>query len=377
MALLDMAYSFGVHCLVVHVNYHKRETAARDEQYVREYCLRKEIQVFVYDARKSQGNFQDYARNFRYAKCAEIGKVYHALGVMVAHHLLDDVETYLIQKQRHSQVTYYGLKSSTIIHEMNVVRPLLKWMKEDLMTYCSENKISYGIDESNQSDEFLRNRIRKEILKDDLSLPLLMAEKDQLNQDLEHYKSIYQNQLKQQTMSIDAFHALPYPMLFLQLWIRTYVDLKQISEDHLCELYQQIETAHDFKQKLGSWRLIKQYGHISLLSAPQPYTYSLKAVGSLKTTNFEIVTSEQAKHAFFVETADFPLTIRNAHIGEVYLKDGVSHKLSRWFISHKIPQNERERWPVVLNCKNEVIHIYRIRLSRSFNTTKTCLYMIK
>jgi len=379
MALLDMAFSSDVHCVAVHINYHKRETAQRDEQIVKDYCSKHQQPCFIFNAPEAKGNFQDTARQFRYLKCAQIAKQVDAQGVMVAHHLLDDVETFLIQKQRGSQVTHYGLKSSTVIQDVIVERPLLKWMKENCINYCFENKIDYGIDESNLSDDYLRNRIRKELMSQELSqvLPLIIAEKDQLNLSLEHFKNNHHTQLNQTTLTVDQFHRLSQPLLFLQSWIRTHVDLKHLSDDHLNELLKQISGSKDFKQKLGSWRLIKQYGQISLLSAPQSYTYSLKTSGSLKTPEFEIVTEAQANHAFFVEAADFPLTIRNAQAGEVYHKNGVPHKLSRWFISHKIPQSERERWPVVLNCKNEVIHIFRIRLSRSLNTPKTCLYMIK
>ncbi|KAF0225003.1 MAG: tRNA(Ile)-lysidine synthase [Erysipelotrichaceae bacterium] len=379
MALLELARVNKVQCLAVHVNYHKRDTADRDMLIVETYCVTNKIPLFIFDAGESTGNFQDFARQFRYEKFAEVAKNQHALGVLVAHHLMDDVETYLIQKQRRSQVTYYGLKSQTTLHDITVERPLLKITKEALMAYCDEQKIEYGIDESNFSDDYLRNRIRKELINEKLhgKIASILSEKDKENQDLNAFKIQYQYQLEQDHISLEDFNALEYPVLYLQLWIRAHVKMKLLSEDHLVEILRQIQTTQNFKQKLGLYRLIKQYGQIVLLSPQVSYTYLLKEVGHLETPYFEILCTADPQHAFEVTESDFPLTIRNAQKGETYVVDEKPHKLSRWFISHKISQGERESWPVVLNCHNEVIHIARIRIPRCLNTHKTHLYMIK
>ncbi len=379
MALLDLAKTSGVQCLAVHVNYHKRDTADRDMLIVENYCDLNKIPLFIFDAWEGTGNFQDFARRFRYEKFTEVAKNHHALGVLVGHHLMDDVETYLIQKQRRSQVTYYGLKSQTMINGITVERPLLKIQKEDLITYCNEHNIEYGIDESNFSDDYLRNRIRKELTNDELlgRISTILSEKEKENQDLNAFRIQYQYQLQQDYISLEAFNTLEYPVHYLQLWIRAHVPMKYLSEDHLIEIYRQIQQSQNFKQKLNSWRLIKQYGQIVLLPPQVSYTYLLKEMCNLKTPYFEILTQADPQHVFEVIDSDFPLTIRNAKNGDTYTIDGKSHKLSRWFISHKIPQGERETWPLVLNCHNEVIHIARIRIPRSLNTHKTHLYMIK
>jgi tRNA(Ile)-lysidine synthetase-like protein len=378
MALLDMAYKAKVECFVVSVNYHKRDSADRDERLVKDYCETREIDCTLVDAPEGSGNFQDFARVFRYEKFAEVAKTKHALGVMVAHHWMDDLETYLIQKQRRSQVTYYGLQERAVISKTLVVRPLLNFHKEELMDYCDRNKIAYGIDESNTSDDYLRNRLRKELMAySSKELSELFEEKTKDNEDLALYQNKHLKHLNQTTVQVSDFNCLEYPVLFLQLWIRKHTDLKVLSEDHLKELFRQLSNSASLKVKLGSWRLIKQYGQISLLSEPSPYTIVLKKPEDLKTAFFEIKTESEEKHGFIVESSDYPITIRNAIKGEIYYLDGSAHKLSSWFISHKIPQSERESWPVVVNCRNEVIHIARIRIDRHLYTSISKLYMIK
>jgi tRNA(Ile)-lysidine synthase len=378
MALLDMAYKAKVVCFVVHVNYHKRDSADRDMNLVKVYCAQHDIPCVVYDAPEGSGNFQDFARVYRYEKFAEEVKKNNAMGVMVAHHWLDDLETYIIQKQRRSQVTFYGLQERTLINKNVVLRPILKLKKDDLIRYCEENRIEYGIDESNTSDDYLRNRLRKELFGySQKELNELVEEKTKDNEDLRSYQVKHIKHLKQTSVLVNDYNCLEYPVLFLQLWIRKHTDLKVLSEDHLKEIHRQITQSSSLKIKLGSWRLLKQYGQISLLSVPSSYTIVLTKPESIKTAFFEIKLLAEEKHGFIVEPSDYPITIRNANKGETYPLDGLPHKLSRWFISHKIPQCERECWPVVVNCRNEVIHIARIQIDRHLYTSKSKLYMIK
>ena len=375
MALLDMAHQNQVNCIAVHVNYHKRDSALRDQRIVIDYCTKNHIPCFVFDAQEGSGNFQDYARRFRYQNFAEVVAEQKAEGVLVAHHLNDDVETFVMQKMRDSSVIHYGLSASTRLFDVRVDRPLLSLKKSQLQAYCVQHALPYGIDESNLSDDYLRNRIRKQIQEE--KIDELITEKKNRNLQLETFRKDHLALLEKTTIPMETFSSLSYPLYFLQHWLRKQIPLKVLSEDHLEELYRQIQTSPAFKQNLGSWRLIKQYGQISVLPAPQSYTYSLRKPSDLKTPFFEIRTHAQEQHGFDVEDPDFPLTIRNAQNGESYLIDGKTHKLSRWFISHRIPLNERECWPVIVNAHGEIIHIFRIRIPRSVNTRKTRLYVLK
>lgn len=375
MALLDMAFHAQVKCIAVHVNYHKRASAARDSAIVSAYCRNADIPCFVFDAPEGTGNFQDFARRFRYEKFAQVAQKHQAQGVLVAHHRDDDAETYLMQKMRNSQVTHYGLSASAYLFEIRVDRPLLQVPKAQLIDYCTRNKISYGIDETNISDDYLRNRIRKELSEPAISD--LLIEKQEKNRQLQEFRQANLELLEKTSVSMETFQELAYPYSFLQNWIRIHVPLKALSEDHLEELYRQIRTSFTLKHDLGPWRIIKQYGQISVLPEPKSYTYSLREASDLQTPFFEILTQADDQHAFDVCDADFPLTIRSALPKETYLVGNKVHKLSRWFISHKIPQGQRETWPVVLNHAGEVIHIFRIRIHRHINTHKTRLYMLK
>lgn len=79
---------------------------------------------------------------------------------MIAHQQDDHIETYLMQKQRKSIPSHYGLPFYSNRKSLTLIRPLLLWTKQELEDYCIDHQIPYGIDESNLSDDYLRNRIR-------------------------------------------------------------------------------------------------------------------------------------------------------------------------------------------------------------------------
>lgn len=380
MALLDMARQSGIHCVVVHVNYHLRESADRDSQIVKSYCQQHDLQCIRFDASPPTGNVQDYARKIRYAHFAQVVKQTNAQGVMVAHHKGDDLETFMIQKLRKSQVTRYGLAKSTVLYEVTVERPLLGFTKEELIEHCVTHQVPFGLDETNDSPVYLRNRLRQEIAQlglDHPSMVELLNEKVRLNTQLDDFVTRHHDQLRAPTMMVRDYEAMDHALLYLDRWIRHHLPPMPLSEDHLVEIDRQIREARSFRHKLGNWRLVKQYGRVCLLPPPPNYRYVIEHPQDVDTPYFKLRTQAEAQHVFEVTVDDFPLIIRNAHANERYTQEGVEKNLARWWISHKILQGERDRWPVVENRHGEVIHLKRIRLTRSLNTHKVQLYMVE
>ena len=148
---------------------------------------------------------------------------------------------------RNSQVTQYGLSESTMIFGVRVDRPLLKFTKQDLIDYCEAHHVSFGIDESNESDDYLRNKVRKQL--EGTSITELINEKEIQNQQLFSFKEAHSTLLRKSTLSMEAFNALPYPLYFLGLWIRQQLSVKSLSEDHLEELFRQIQNSRGFQTK--------------------------------------------------------------------------------------------------------------------------------
>ena len=107
MFSLEKMWSEGYNLVVAHVNYKKRASSDYDEQIVKNYCQKYSLLYEVYHSKNiPKGNFQAQARRIRYTFFQQLATKYQTKYIIVAHHFDDHLETYLLQKQRHSLVDY-------------------------------------------------------------------------------------------------------------------------------------------------------------------------------------------------------------------------------------------------------------------------------
>lgn len=380
MALLDMAFKSNVEIYAIHVNYHKRESAYRDQKIVQDYCLSNNIPCFVYDSPELSGNFQDKARIFRYTKIKELIKQVDAQGVLVAHHKDDDLETLIFQIKRKSKVSYYGLSNSTFIFGIKVDRPLLIYTKKELVDYCHNNSIDYGIDESNLSLIYTRNKIRaqlNELLPNEIDE--LYKIKDEYNEKRDNFTQTYKELLNQTSISHNIYISLLHNRnWFLLEWLRYQTDIKVLSDKFISELDRQLLQAKSVKLRLSKqYRLIKQYDKIQIIKEMDNYKYDLKLY---ETLDKQIKLSYEMKTGYTkvkLSKESFPITITNFKSCRSYLQSNIYTKLSRWFIKNKIPIQDREMWPLVFNHKNELIYILDVGYEHGVSTDTIDCYMLK
>ena len=239
MALLDMCKKQGYSLVVAHMNYQKRDSALRDEEIVRKYCEENGIPCVIRKQNKTcQGNFQAFAREERYRFYKELLDEYKAQGVLLAHHLDDHLETYLMQKQRKSLGEWHGIKEKTEIFGCPILRPLLSFTKAQLEMYCKKQGVAFGIDESNLTDDYTRNKIRHEQIEH-----MTMEEKLNLAQKIqeENERLLQENKKARHFLSqwdfdvsslLELDENLRYRCLFL--WIKdktkTSLSAKQLSK---------------------------------------------------------------------------------------------------------------------------------------------------
>ncbi|MBX4210309.2 MAG: tRNA lysidine(34) synthetase TilS [Mollicutes bacterium PWAP] len=154
--------------IAIHVNYNKRETSKRDEEIVKNYCLKNSIPLRIKNIKESEhpdkGNFQDFARNIRYSFFKEIAIEFNAIEVVTGHHLDDFLETALMQKNSKRQPNFYGIRLKNVIDGLKIRRPLIDlYFKDEILLYLNKKNIPFGIDETNNNHIYERNKIRKEL----------------------------------------------------------------------------------------------------------------------------------------------------------------------------------------------------------------------
>lgn len=375
MALLDMMYKKGMNIFCAHVNYHKRDTAIRDEKIVKKYCQSHNIKLYKLDVKEYKGNFQDYARVVRYKFFAEIVKKHKLDGLLVAHHLDDFLETYLMQIERGSIPNYYGLNCEVTLQDIKVYRPLLKYTKSDLEKYCLTNNIEYGIDESNLTNHYKRNRIRHEVI-DKMSLKekkALKKEIDELNKKNKEKKQEIKSFLKEKTR-IDYKDYLKFKDKEALLRYLMHDDL---STKFLNELIKQIDSTERLEIRINNQYLVKENNYIEVFDEIEDYEYKITKLEYKKYNYFKLAKKGSSLEGVTVKKSDFPLTIRNFKKGDFIKMRYGTKKINRFFIDNKIPSIERKKWPIILNKYNEVILVPGIGCSVNSYSIKHNLFVIK
>lgn len=372
MALFDMLLKRGVKVIVCHVNYHKRPESNIEEKNLREYCAAHKVTIEVLDTEglQEEGNFQEWAREVRYSFFSRMYEKYHAEGLFIAHHQDDLIETYILQKRRGGIVGHYGLTEVSRIMEMTVIRPLLRYSKEDLLEYDRENMVPYSIDMSNFEMKYLRNRIRRNII-DKMSAverERWIEEINSENKEREEFLSGLEakvpigDELDIRTiMALSPREFEETVVSFIDTAGKKHVD---VSEGRVKEIRKMcLSRKPNLAMKLADrLYLVKEYDVLVLTyeTKHKSYAYKLEKPGALSTPELEIDFSEGAEDRN-IHPDDYPITIRSPREGDVLLVGTSPCAVRRLFIDWKMPMRFRDEWPVFVNRKGEIVYIPRYR----------------
>ena len=165
--LLKLKEEFNLKIYVAHVNHMLRENAIKDEEYVKEFCKKNNIEMFIKKAniseiaKKEKIGFEEAGRNARYNFFEEILKNTESNKISIAHNLNDKVETIIMNTLRGSGVS--GLKGIEPKRK-KYIRPLIEIERHEIEKYCIENEINPRHDESNDDNTYTRNKIRNIII---------------------------------------------------------------------------------------------------------------------------------------------------------------------------------------------------------------------
>jgi tRNA(Ile)-lysidine synthase len=182
LVLKDLAQELGISLRAVHVHHGLREAADGDLAYVQRLCRENSIPLTVERVQADR-----YARE-QHLSTEEAGRILRmqAFGrererwdaedgaagcrpcrIALAHHLEDSAETMLFNLCRGAALP--GLRGIQPVSD-GIVRPLIRIDRNAIESWLRGRKIIWRQDESNDSCEYTRNRIRHHVL------PLLTEE---------------------------------------------------------------------------------------------------------------------------------------------------------------------------------------------------------
>lgn len=160
---------------VAHLNHRLRgHSSNADERLVRGVCEKLDLPIFVErtdvreTARRQKLSIEMAARKARHEFLGRVAARKRTPTIALAHHADDQVELFFIRLLRGAGGEgLAGMKwrsPSPASKEIEIIRPLLGEPKSVLRQYAIENKIRFREDATNAAPDFLRNRIRLELL---------------------------------------------------------------------------------------------------------------------------------------------------------------------------------------------------------------------
>ncbi|EAI6741238.1 tRNA lysidine(34) synthetase TilS [Campylobacter coli] len=147
---------------LVMINYKTRKNSDLEEQKAKELALEFHKKIFIKSAPVIKGNFEKEARDFRYDFFEKICLEQNYSNLILAHHLNDQLEWFLMQLSRGAGLAeILGMQECEKRSNYTLLRPLLFMSKDEILSYLKENDIFYFQDESNENEKYFRNYIRK------------------------------------------------------------------------------------------------------------------------------------------------------------------------------------------------------------------------
>ena len=177
MAMLWAMYllkeKLGIRLEAAHFNHNLRgEESEQDAAFVKDFCMAHQIPVHMGEGSVKAGEkgLEAAARDARYAFLQTLpGKI------ATAHTADDNAETMLMHLLRGT-----GLKGLGGIAPVRgeIIRPMLTVTRQEVLAFLDREKIAYRNDSTNDTDAYLRNRIRHHVM------PLLKQENPSLAENL-------------------------------------------------------------------------------------------------------------------------------------------------------------------------------------------------
>lgn len=425
VVLCELCKQAGFDFIIAHCNFQLRgEESERDEKFVRALGKKYAVEVLVrkFDTEKYTAerklSVQEAARELRYDWFSTLinNKQYVinneklsfeetnyqlpiANWLLTAHHADDNAETVLMNFFRGTGL--HGLTGMPV-KAGNIRRPLLEFLKEELISFAKENKLEFVEDSSNQSIKYTRNFFRHEIIP--AISKVYPQVKENLQDNIHRFKEIEQlykfstGELKKK--------------LCKQKGNEVHIPVKQLMGFNNRALIYEIVSEYGFSEKQvdeviklaesdsgkyiqsppDSFRIIRHrhWFIISPVLSEQSENIIIEegvnnlqfAVGSLQLSlhsvgNWQLPIANSIA-CIDAEEITFPLLLRKWKQGDYFYPLGMKKKkkLSRFFIDQKLSKTDKEKvW--VIEMDKKVVWVVGHRIDERFKVTEKTKQVLK
>ena len=375
---------------IAHVNYQLRgQESDADAEFTA--ALADELGVPYYTTSfdtaalksKEKGSLQEIARELRYGWFRELLKKAEYGFVVTAHHKDDNLETFLIHILRGTGLS--GLTGIPIKRD-KVRRPLLAFSREEIEKYAKDNKLDWREDSSNESADYLRNKVRYELV------PVFK----ELNPNILSAIQGTQQHLKDSSKLVDKITQITKKQLFIYKNNRIEIDLDKLKSLEMPTAYlYPLLNSFGFKDwsavedllEAESGRKVYSQSHVLLkdrntwiLEEIAPQVIDEKPVGELFGSVEAMLEIEEVAtfdkgdvHTLYIdkESLNHRLSVRNWKKGDYFYPLGMGgkrKKLSKFYKDIKLDVLDKPRqW--LLCDGDEIVWVIGRRADERFKVT--------
>jgi tRNA(Ile)-lysidine synthase len=422
--LLELKQELNIELAIAHLNHCARGAESdRDARFVENLGEALQIKTLIetIDVPTEQGvsknSFQETARNLRldfFQKAMiQVGATKIALG----HTSDDQVETVLMNLLRGSGLK--GVGGMSPVRDA-YIRPLFDCTRSEIIDFLSDRKITYCQDSSNEKMDYLRNRVRLELIPflqkqynpkitENLfeASGIFRAENDCLEilEDKEFDRIVLKSS-QSESLEMDIGYFVALPLALKRRLVRKGIqsikgDLRKVSFFHIQEVLHLFDKAQkgkridlpgnlevlcrgdrvEFKRILESGSSISTSDESRVSECVRPLTIPgetqiWEAGLTLKAEIIDPVktgfSTEQANQAFldFDKTGSLVM-IRFFQAGDRLKPLGMNgtKKLKSIFIDEKVPREIRSSVPILTTGDNIIIWVYGTRIAHDYRVT--------
>lgn len=183
-ALFFLLLAHNISFDIALVNYGTRENSKTEEAHARALAKQYDLTFHTVKAPLFTTHFEKKAREFRYDFFEKLIETHHYDTLLTAHQLNDQLEWLLMRLTKGAGVSeLIGLEELSQRKSYKLVRPLLGYSKEELLTYLQHHKYPFFTDESNSNEKYERNLFRKQF-----SDPLMSEYKEGIKRSFEYLR---------------------------------------------------------------------------------------------------------------------------------------------------------------------------------------------
>ncbi len=394
VALLLLLKEGGFNVHAAHCNFLLRGSESdRDEAFCVDLC--RQLGVELHRAHFATREYAEAhkvsvemaARELRYNWFEQLRRDIGAVGICVAHHRDDSVETVLLNMIRGT-----GLRGLTGIQPRNgyVLRPLLCVSRDEIEHFLAKRGQKYVIDSTNLETDVKRNKVRLQVLP--LLRTLNPAVSDNIQRMVENVAeaqivldSLLDNFKKHNTLELSELEKYGSSEYVIYEWLKNYgfngTQARQVLEAETGKIMSSSQGYDVLKdrERLIIERTLKPFNPMRI---PEEGMYVLDEKMRLSLRKCAAYVSKKPFVATFdAQKVVFPLTVRRVEEGDWMIPFGMRGRklLSDLMTDRKMTVFEKRRQLVVVDAQDVIVWAVGLRIADSVavaETTQSVLELI-